>query len=103
MLRFAVYDWDSGEVTDNTKGQDNLGTMECSLAEIVKQSGKRVRTQDAVNLQFNGFVFHDPLYQKRAGFYTAFIIKSIELIESHFTNMISPTSDRLDSTATEIH
>ena len=43
MLRFAVYDWDSGEVTDDTKGQDNLGTMECSLAEIVKQSGKRVR------------------------------------------------------------
>ena len=42
MLRFAVYDWDSGEVTDDTKGQDNLGTMECSLAEIVKQSGKRV-------------------------------------------------------------
>ena len=43
MLRFAVYDWDSGEVTDDTKGQDNLGTMECSLAEIVKQGGKRVR------------------------------------------------------------
>ena len=43
MLRFAVYDWDSSEVTDDTKGQDNLGTMECSLAEIVKQSGKRVR------------------------------------------------------------
>lgn len=43
MLRFAVYDWDSAEVTDDTKGQDNLGTMECSLAEIVKQSGKRVR------------------------------------------------------------
>ena len=45
MLRFAVYDWDSSEVTDDTKGQDNLGTMECSLAEIVKQSGKRVRDQ----------------------------------------------------------
>ena len=46
MLRFAVYDWDSGEVTDDTKGQDNLGTMECSLAEIVKQSGKRVRNEE---------------------------------------------------------
>ncbi len=43
LLRFAVYDWDDEEVTDEPCGQDNLGTMECSLAEIVKQSGKKVR------------------------------------------------------------
>ena len=38
-LRFAIYDWDK----DNsyTADQDDLGTMECTLADVVRSRGNK--------------------------------------------------------------
>ena len=40
MLRFAIYDWDK-EQSNDTYDQDDLGTVECTLADVVRARGNK--------------------------------------------------------------
>ena len=40
QLRFAIYDWDKDK-SKATFDQDDLGTMECTLADVVRARGSK--------------------------------------------------------------
>ena len=54
MLRFAVYDWEDKH-SEDTSDQDDLGTLECTVAEVIRgNAGRRfVVHQSNVQVQYN--------------------------------------------------
>ena len=49
QLRFAIYDWDH-DCSDETYDQDDLGTMECTVAELIRAHGNKVFGEIYLNI-----------------------------------------------------